>query len=228
MAIILNGVPIPNPSDQRLRARRRSGVGALELRVLWTTNWTPGSCLGAPLLSDRSCAYWRSARAATGAVCKSRCHGATTFRSAVVGGSVSARISSASSSSPRPSNTATHGLPSRHDGKRIADAPSSKRSPAIACVTTRRLVVISCRSRCRMFCYVDRAEAVAKIIEAVAPLADLRRDEADRISAVADSPIHTLPRSVAHVWKLANWRAARMTAVNCAGDSAARSISIGA
>ncbi len=46
---------------------------------------------------------------------------------------------------------------------------------------------------------VDGAEAVATIIEPVAPFADLRRDEAERIPAVTDPPIHTLRRSVAHV-----------------------------
>jgi hypothetical protein len=46
---------------------------------------------------------------------------------------------------------------------------------------------------------VDGAEAVAKIVEAVASLADLRRHETERIPVVADPPIHTLPRSVAHV-----------------------------
>jgi hypothetical protein len=46
---------------------------------------------------------------------------------------------------------------------------------------------------------VDGAEAVAKIIEAVAPLADLRRDEPERIAVVADPPICALRWSVAHV-----------------------------
>ncbi len=38
---------------------------------------------------------------------------------------------------------------------------------------------------------VDSAEAPAKIVEAVAPLADLRRHEAERIAPIADPPIHT-------------------------------------
>lgn len=46
---------------------------------------------------------------------------------------------------------------------------------------------------------VDGAETVAKIIEAVAPLADLRRDEAERIAVIADPPILALRWRVAHV-----------------------------
>ncbi len=40
---------------------------------------------------------------------------------------------------------------------------------------------------------VDRAEATATIVETVAPLADLRWDEAERIAVIADPPIHTFP-----------------------------------
>ncbi len=46
---------------------------------------------------------------------------------------------------------------------------------------------------------IDGAEAVAKIVEAVAPLADLRRDKAKWILVLAHPPIHTLRWSVAHV-----------------------------
>ena len=68
------------------------------------------------------------------------------------GGSVSAMGSPARLAVPRPSNSATHALPSRREGKRTAPAPRSKRSAAIVCVMTRRLVVISCRSRCCRSC----------------------------------------------------------------------------
>jgi hypothetical protein len=40
---------------------------------------------------------------------------------------------------------------------------------------------------------------VAKIIEAVTPLADLGWDEAERIAVVADPPVHTIHWSVVHV-----------------------------
>ncbi len=46
---------------------------------------------------------------------------------------------------------------------------------------------------------VDGAEALVQIVEAVAPLADLRRDEAERIAVVANPPIRALRWCVAHV-----------------------------
>lgn len=40
---------------------------------------------------------------------------------------------------------------------------------------------------------VDRAEAATKIIETMTPLADLRRNEAERIAVVSDPPTHARP-----------------------------------
>jgi hypothetical protein len=40
--------------------------------------------------------------------------------------------------------------------------------------------------------YVDGTKAVVQIVEAVAPLANLRRDEAKRIAVIADPPIRAL------------------------------------
>ena len=68
------------------------------------------------------------------------------------GGSVSAMDSPAALTVPRFSKRATHALPSRRDGKRTAPAPRSNKSAAIVWVIARRLVVISCRSRCSTSC----------------------------------------------------------------------------
>jgi hypothetical protein len=53
---------------------------------------------------------------------------------------------------PRPSKRARQALPSRREGNRTAPTPRSNRSAAIVCVMARRLVVISCRSRCCRSC----------------------------------------------------------------------------
>ncbi len=81
-----------------------------------------------------------------------RPHGVVTLVSGSGGGSVSAIRSPAKLAVPRPSKSATQALPSRRDGNRTAPAPRSKRPAAIVCVMARRLVVISCRSRCRRSC----------------------------------------------------------------------------
>jgi hypothetical protein len=75
---------------------------------------------------------------------------------------------------------------------------------------------------------VDGAEAAPHVIEAMAVFADLRRDEPERVASRPYPPVGAVRWILAHSWKLASWRAARMTAVNCSGCSAVRSTSIGA
>lgn len=75
---------------------------------------------------------------------------------------------------------------------------------------------------------VDGAEAVAQVIEAVTVFADLQGDEPEWVPRVSYTPVGAVRWILAHSWKLASWRAARMTAVSCSGRSAVRSTSIGA
>lgn len=80
------------------------------------------------------------------------------------------------------------------------------------------------------FSHVDAAETPIGIVEAVRPRAQRRRRERERVGVIPDPPVLRMTGVArpSHVWKAAAWRAARMSWVNTALESASRSSSIGA
>src|SRR5680860_463285 len=71
---------------------------------------------------------------------------------------------------------------------------------------------------------VEGPKTPLSVVEALAPLAEVVRSEADRVQAIPDAP----QLSPAHTSKLASWRAACRTVANCPGSVAWRSTAIGA